>query len=152
MGRPKPAAEAVRKTKPSEQRALDKAASAAANGDADSRIRMMEEYPDIADVLPELAARSRELATIIAAADKERKEINKTVGELIAAVEENPVSIQGDDWVAVRTKGRPPKKIDATKLLDHGVPLETIQACTVEGEEYWYVQVRAIGKQHDYQS
>lgn len=108
-----------------------------------SRVRGIEEFPDIAGILPEIAEESREIAIKIAKLDKRRKELNEEVKALLE-IADYP-SIGGEDWVCVRASGGGVPSISAEKLLQHGVSLKIIEKCTVFSDKYTYVQVRGKG-------
>lgn len=46
-------------------------------------------------------------------------------------------------------EGRSASKLDSTRLLEKGVPLETIQYATVDGKPYQYVQITNPPKPKD---
>jgi hypothetical protein len=103
-----------------------------------SQARPMSDYPDIADVLPDLCKRYREIAAQAKELETERKGLSEQIMPLMEAVEAN--SIQGDGWVAVRALGSR-SIIVAERLLEHGVSMAIIEKST-KRTEYRYVQVR----------
>lgn len=108
-------------------------------GDYVSRARPIGEFPDIADVMPDLCTRYREIADEISKLDKERKELSATIMPLMEAVECD--SITGEGWTAVRAEGAN-SSVSPELLLAKGVSMKVIKACT-KTTKYHYVQVRA---------
>lgn len=144
----KKGSEAVRSAKPSEKKALKKKAeqdAAAANGDPayESKARPIEEFPELADVLPELCLEYRRLHKVEKEAEKAKKAIGDDIGPLLEAVGCNSIT-DGAEWAAVRCKGSK-SSISATKLVELGVDPDIIEQATVTNE-YWYTQVRGVGK------
>ena len=72
--------------------------------------------------------------------EKQLKEINDQLLVVARASEIQKVSLWGGMTFELRN-GRSAAKIIATRLLEHGVSLETIQESTEEGTPYQYVQV-----------
>jgi hypothetical protein len=72
--------------------------------------------------------------------EAELKEINEALLVEMLAADKKKVRLWDGMTFEVRS-GRSPSKIEATMLLEMGVALETIQAATVEGREYQFVQV-----------
>lgn len=98
------------------------------------------EFPDLVDVLPDMAKRVRELADAIAPLDEERKSIQKDINALLDAA--GAGSIMGDDWIAVRYYDTFTESLSPEKLLAAGVTLEQLQAGTEKKPKAGYVQIR----------
>ena len=127
------------KTKTKTPTATAKPAARSFDGEAESRARPIDDFPDLVDVLPGLAERSRLLADEINVRDAERKEISKTIDALMVAAEAD--SITGVGWGVVRTKGTK-TSLSKERLLENGVTLDQIERSTTTST-YYYVQVRS---------
>jgi hypothetical protein len=77
--------------------------------------------------------------------EAEEKALNEALLVTMLASGERKVALWDGLEFEVR-RGRSPSKIDPTKLLAAGVPLDTIQESTVAGKEYQYVQITAPPK------
>lgn len=107
----------------------------------ESRSVDVEQYPSLVESgIPELAARSRELAGQITEMEQERKAINETIKE--AMNDAGAESVHGEDWLVYRATGRSASKISPELLLKNGVSMPVIQKSTVQGASYEYIQVR----------
>lgn len=107
-----------------------------------SNARPLEEFPDLIDVLPDMAKEYRRIHIQSVIIEKRKKELGSEITALLEAVGHN--SIQHDDWVCIRARGRSASSISPEKLLEKGIESDIITACTVEGKVYFYAQVKAI--------
>lgn len=71
---------------------------------------------------------------------KDAKARNKDIEDYLTSAGATKVQLW-DGLVAQIGKGRGASRIDPAKLLELGVPMDTILAATVEGEEYTYSQI-----------
>lgn len=110
----------------------------AAGDETASRSRPLDEFPELADVLPELCERYRAIADQQKKLEAERKELSAQIMPLMEAVGWD--SIAGDGWLALRVHGRN-ERLSPEKLLESGVSMAVIKKCTTVAE-YDYVQVR----------
>lgn len=145
--------EYIRKIKPSEKRAMAKKAQsqavqqqrasepAGADVERQSNARPLAEFPDLMDVLPDLAKRYREIHEQGVAIEKEKKELGGLIMPLLEAVGHD--SITDEDWNAVRCRGAN-VQISKTKLIELGVDPEIVAKATVKST-YYYLQVRKVG-------
>lgn len=125
-----------RKLKPKEKEALAKVPTP----EGESKMAHISQYPDLVDVLPDLAAESLKLAAEIKPKEVRRKEISV---ELTALVQYGAgQSVRGEDWAIVYYPETSTWETDDAKLLAAGVDMETIQACKVERKKSAYVQVQ----------
>lgn len=141
--------DAVRTAKPSEEKAIKKAQTAGADVQSDeeydvANARRIWEFPELADVLPDICIRYREIVDEANKLEAERKELSSQIMPLMNAVEQR--TILGDTWVAVKARGSK-TGISETLLLEAGVSMETIEACR-KTVKYDYIQVRRPTK-HD---
>jgi hypothetical protein len=114
--------------------ALEKAA-------ADLAVKPYTEYPLLTDPEFKTMAEEFNLLCIRIGVDENRKKaLSKDLEAYLTSAEAPKVEL----WAGLKLKignGRSASTISATKLLELGVPLETIQAATVEGTPYTYAQI-----------
>ena len=101
-----------------------------------------DDFPDIADVLPDLAVETRSIQAQIAKLEKRKKEIAGEIDVLLEAVDSR--AIRGDTWIAVRVEGAWLEKVVPELLLVQGVTLDQIEGATVKTQNAGYVQVRGL--------
>lgn len=104
----------------------------------ESQARPLAEYPDLADVLPDLCVEYRAVHEQIAALEKRKKELSATISPLMEAFNANSIT-DGDSWTVVRSRGTN-STISKTRLVEKGVSVDIITYATVK-TPYWYVQV-----------
>lgn len=100
----------------------------------------LTDYPELEDVLPDLAIEYRAISDTIAPLEKRKKELAGEINALLDAVGER--AIRGPGWTAFYVDGGVTEKITAEKLLERGVAMEDIIAATERTPKAGYVQVR----------
>lgn len=132
----------TRKLKPSEAKA---AQSRPKDGDlpfeAEAKSVDVETIPELADCLPDLCARYRELHIEIAEREKEKKELGADIKALLDAV--GQTAVHGTNWVAVRSRDTEKESLSKEKLLENGVGMDVIEASIEKTPVSGYVQVKA---------
>jgi hypothetical protein len=76
-----------------------------------------------------------------------KAEVEEMNGRIsVALAEKNVKCVSVDDvWRVTLVDTRSASKLSKEKLLEAGVPAETIVACTVEGKPYTTVQIKPLG-------
>lgn len=113
-----------------------------ANGVVDRPAGHIDDFPDLQDVLPDLAREYQEWHRQETEAKDNKKRLAPDINALLDAV--GCKSIEGDDWIAVYVQGAWQEKISAEKLLLLGVTMEQIEAATEKKQNAGYIQVRKV--------
>lgn len=98
----------------------------------------LSDYPDLADVLPELAEEYRLCHEAEKAAKARKTELTELILPLMTAVGAKSVT-DGDKWTVVKSRGTN-VTIKKERLLEKGVSVDIIEFATVK-TPYDYVQV-----------
>lgn len=104
-----------------------------------TQARPISEYPDLADVLPDMCIEYRDIQQQIVALEARKKALSADILPLMEAFNANSIT-DGDAWTVVRSRGTN-SQIKKTLLVEQGVTTDIIEAATVR-TPYWYVQVR----------
>ena len=106
------------------------------------RAARIEEFPELEDVLPDLAREYQEWHRKEGEAKANKQRLSPEINALLDAVECK--SIAGADWIALYVEGAWQEKISAEKLLELGVTMDQIKEATIRKQNAGYVQVRKI--------
>ncbi len=103
---------------------------------AEPRVVDIEEVPELADVLPDMCKRYREILDTEAALKKEKKDIGDQIVALMQAV--NVKTVIGDTWQSTVGSGC---NVTIVKelLVQAGVSLETVAKATRRSPYYYPV-------------
>ena len=107
----------------------------------------IDEFPDLFDVLPDLAKEYRRLSAEIAPLEERKKELGKDINALLDAV--GVKSIKGDGWMAIRFEESYTESLSREKLLMAGVSLEQLDAGIERKPKASYVQVKEVKGETD---
>lgn len=99
-------------------------------------------YPDLVDILPDMAVEYRALSDQIKQLEDRKKELGTELKALMDAAE--ATSIRGDGWVVTRSRDTETNKLSPELLLKAGVGYEILNACTITEKRAGYVQVKAL--------
>jgi hypothetical protein len=130
----------MRTIKPKEREAIMKKSAA----DAAPHIT---EYPDLVDVLPDLCVEYRKYHLQAKEGEEKKKELAPQIEGLLEAV--GAKRIRGSSWQVTRVDGGYVESLDPKLLLEHGVSIETIAACTVKTPKKGYIQVTEVKGEAD---
>lgn len=100
------------------------------------------EFPDLVDVLPDLAVEYRELCDAIAPMEARKKELAEQINALLDAVDQR--KIRGDGWVAFYVAGGEVVTLSPEKLLALGVTIDQIEEATERKPKKGHIRVQEV--------
>lgn len=101
-----------------------------------------DSFPEeVTGELPGYAAEYISINADIAALERRKEELKESIKGVVALTGEHAVG--GEFFVTEMVLSRRPRRVNERLLLAEGITMEVIERCTIGGEEYRYLQVRA---------
>lgn len=129
-----------RTAKPAEREAVAK--RAAAMPTVDSNTPHITDFPDLVDVIPDLAAEYRDISDNLKPLEVRKKEVGDEIKALVDAADLK--SVRGTGWIITRSADTFTETIKPELLLANGVTMDQIAASTVRTPRAGYVQVKKL--------